>query len=132
MTIIYPHTALIGVADGGGAKFFRNRGQGGSLALQAEGDFQPAHGACNSPAGHRPPGEPSKETQEAAFAKQLANELYRRAHIADFAALVLIADPQTLGQIRPSLHKEVQSRMISEHAKTLIKASIKDIERSLS
>lgn len=132
MTVIYPHNALIVVADGGGAKFFRNTGQGGSLALKAEGELEPSHGAGDSPAGHRPPGETSKETHEAAFAKQLANELYRRAHIADFAALVLIADPQTLGQIRPLLHKEVQSRMISDHAKTLTKASIKDIERSLS
>jgi hypothetical protein len=53
-------------------------------------------------------------TDEATFAKQLAKELYRRAHSGDFAALVLIADPQTLGQIRPTLHKEVQDRLVSE------------------
>ena len=57
--------------------------------------------------------------------------IYRRAQSGDFAALVLIADPQTLGQIRPSLHKEVQSRLVCEIAKTLTKASIVDIQGAL-
>ena len=64
-----------------------------------------------------------QETDEATFAKQLANELYRRVHSGNFAALVLIADPQTLGQVRPSLHKEVRDRLVSEMGKTLTKAS---------
>ena len=68
----------------------------------------------------------------ATFAKQLAKELYRRAHQGDFAALVLIADPQTLGQLRSLLHKEVQSRLISEHGNTLTKASIADIQKTLN
>jgi protein required for attachment to host cells len=65
------------------------------------------------------------------FAKQLANELYRRVHSGNFAALVLIADPQTLGQIRPLLHKEVQDRLVSEIGKTLTHASIADIQKAL-
>ena len=71
----------------------------------------------------------NQETDEATFAKQLAKELYRRAHHGDFAALVLIADPQTLGQIRPSLHREVQDRLVTEIGKTLTKASISDIQK---
>lgn len=132
MTVIYPHDALIVVADGTGARFFRNSGHGGSLALKAEGEFKPSQAPVDGPAGHRPPESTLQETHEAAFAKHLANELYRRAHAGDFEKLVLIADPQTLGQIRPSLRKEVQSRIITELAKTLTKASIKDIEKSLS
>ena len=46
--------------------------------------------------------------------------------------LILIADPQTLGEMRPSLHKEVQSRLISEIAKTLTKASVADIQKALT
>ena len=74
----------------------------------------------------------SQETDEATFAKQLAKELYRRAHSGDFAALVLIADPQTLGQLRPTLHKEVQDRLLFEVGKTLTKASITEIQEALN
>jgi protein required for attachment to host cells len=45
------------------------------------------------------------------------------------ADLVLIADKQT--RIRPALHKEVRNRLVREIGKTLTKASISDIEKSL-
>jgi protein required for attachment to host cells len=126
-----PHHALVVVADGTGARFFRNIAHDGKIALSADGDLKPSHLLDDGPAGKRPPESSHQETNEATFAKQLANELYRRAHGGDFAALVLVADPQTLGQIRPSLHKEVQSRLTSELGKTLTKASIADIQKSL-
>ena len=90
------------------------------------------HDFNEGPAGHRPPESTKQETDEATFAKQLANELYRRVHKGDFEAFVLIADPQTLGQIRPSLHKELKDRLILEMGKTLTKASIKDLEKALN
>ena len=127
-----PHNALIVVADGTGARFFRNSGQELSVKLRADGELQPGNLENDGPSGKRPHESTSQETDEATFAKQLAKDLYRRAHQGDFEALVLIADPQTLGQIRPILHKEVQSRLVGEHAKTLTKASIADIEKTLS
>ena len=131
MTHKIAHNALVVVADGIGARFFRNAGQDFNIALKADGDFKPSHLNDDGPSGHRPPESSKQETDEATFAKQLAHELYRRAHSGDFAALVLIADPQTLGQIRPILHKEVQDRMVLELHKTLTKASISEIERAL-
>ena len=127
-----PHNAVIVVADGTGARFFRNAGQDFKVSLKADGEFKPSHLNDDGPSGHRPPESSKQETDEATFAKQLARELYRRAHNGDFAALVLIADPQTLGQIRPVLHKEVRDRVVGEHHKTLTKASIADIEKALS
>ena len=132
MTDKIPHNALVVVADGTGARFFRNSGQKSSVILRADGELQPAQLENEGPSGKRPHESTSQETDEATFAKQLAKELYRRAHKGDFASLVLIADPQTLGQIRPLLHKEVQSRLVSEHGKTLTKASIADIEKTLN
>ena len=103
-----PHNALIVGADGTGARFFRNGGQDFKVSLKVDGEFKPIHLNDEGPSsGHRPPESSKQETDEATFAKQLAQELYRRAHNGDFSALVLIADPQTLGQIRPVLHKEV-------------------------
>ena len=127
-----PHNALVVVADGTKARVFRNTSQDLSVTLKADGELQPAHLDNDGPSDKRPHESTSQETDEATFAKQLAKELYRRAHQGDFAALVLIADPQTLGQLRPLLHKEVQSRLVSEHGKTLTKASIADIQRTLS
>ena len=127
-----PHNALVVVADGTGARFFRNAGQAHQVSLAAAGEFTPTNLLEDGPAGKRPPESSDQETDEATFAKQLAHELYRRAHRGDFAALVLIADPQTLGQIRPTLHKEVQDRLVAEVGKTLTKASITDIQNALN
>ena len=127
-----PHKALVVVADGTGARFFRNTGHDFKVSLAAEGEFNPSNLLDDGPAGRRPPESSKQETNEATFAKQLAKELYRRAHSGDFAALVLIADPQTLGQIRPLLHKEVQFRLVREIGKTLTKASIADIQESIN
>ena len=127
-----PHKALVVVADGTGARFFRNTGHDFKVSLAAEGEFNPSNLLDDGPAGRRPPESSKQETNEATFAKQLAKELYRRAHSGDFAALVLIADPQTLGQIRPLLHKEVQFRLVREIGKTLTKASIANIQESIN
>ena len=132
MSDLIPHNALVVVADGVGARFFRNAGQDFKVSLTADGEFKPSHLNDDGPSGHRPPESSKQETDEATFAKQLAHELYRRAHGGNFTALVLIADPQTLGQIRPILHKEVHDRIVSEHHKTLTKASIADIEKALN
>ena len=131
MSLDIPHKALIVVADGTVARFYRNTGTETKIHLAADGELHPGHLSSDGPAGHRPKDSSHQETNEATFAKQLANELYRKAHAGEYAALVLIADPHTLGQIRPSLHKEVQSRMVRELHKTLTKASIDDIVRSL-
>jgi protein required for attachment to host cells len=125
-----PHNALVVVADGTRARFFRNSGQGSNILLSSEGEFKPH--PLDGPSGRRPPESSNHETDEATFAKQLANELYHRAHSGNFAALILVADPQTLGQIRPTLHKEVQNRLVSEFHKTLTKASIADIQKALN
>jgi protein required for attachment to host cells len=126
-----PHKALVVVADGRGARLFRNSGNESKIALSAEGEFKPSALNDDGPAGKRPPERSRHEMDEATFAKQLANELYRRAHSGDFSAVVLIADPQTLGEIRPCLHKEVESRLVVQIGKTLTKASIADIQDAL-
>jgi len=132
MAVKIPQNALIVVADGIGARFFRNAGDESKIRLSAEGELKPSNLLSAGPSGRRPSESSEKETDEATFAKQLAKELYRRAHSGDFAALVLIADPQTLGQIRPALHKEVKARLVSEVAKTFTKASIAEIQKALT
>jgi protein required for attachment to host cells len=125
-----PNGALVVVADGAGARFFRNAGHDNKISLTTDGELKPAN--LLDEGASRPSESSDKEADEATFAKQLANELYRRAHGGDFAALVLVADPQTLGQIRPTLHKEVKDRLIYEIGKTFTNASITDIQKALA
>jgi protein required for attachment to host cells len=128
---VVPHNALVVVADGVGARFFRNIVANDESSLTLEQEFNPSNLLDDGPSGMRPPESSRQETDEATFAKQLAHELYRCAHSGQFASLVLIADPQTLGQMRPILHKEVTDRLLFDLAKTLTSAPKADIQKAL-
>jgi protein required for attachment to host cells len=132
MSPIHADKAFIVVADGAGARFFRMPGNSTKTDLVAEGVLHPSHLDLEGPSGKSPPERSGRESDEATFAKQLAHELYRRAHNGEFTSLILIADPQTLGQMRPLLHKEVVSRVTREIAKTLTKASHEDILKAIA
>lgn len=126
-----PSGTRVVVADGGGARLFRNAGEDGALSLEQVEVLDPAQMALNTPAGSQPPELRGHEGEEAGFAKVLAHRLNADALAHRYEHLVLVADPQTLGQVRPLLHKEVSARLLSEHAKTLTNASLQDIEKAL-
>ena len=130
MTMV-PSEALVVVADGGGARLFRNRGDERSLALHQVELRELMNMDDDGPAGSMPGESTGQQIDEATFAKQLALALNEGALKHRYEALVLIADPGTLGRMRPLLHKEVQARMIAELAKTLTNAPVEDIERAL-
>ena len=122
--------AFVVIADGAKANYYKNTEQNG-VSLQKVGgismESQDHEGASPTPVGTSP-----AEHNEAGFAKHIAKDLYDRAHKGEYETLVLVADPQTLGQIRPSLHKEVLNRITGELSKTLTNSSVADIEKSLS
>ncbi|WP_202845552.1 host attachment family protein [Luteimonas saliphila] len=130
MTMV-PSEALVVVADGGGARLFRNRGDERSLALHQVELRELMNMDDDGPAGSMPGESTGQQIDEATFAKQLALALNDGALKHQYEALVLIADPGTLGRMRPLLHKEVQARMVTELAKTLTNAPVEDIERAL-
>ncbi len=130
-----PPDALVVVADGGKAIVFRNRGTGHELSLTEEKRITPkslsAEGS-QGPSGSRPGDQTVHQTEEATFAKQLADALYAMRHKGDYKQLVLIADPQTLGQMRDCLHKEVEASMAFTLSKDYTNQSVADIEKALS
>ena len=123
-----PDRTLVVIATGEEAKTFRV--VDGSLDHQS--DWLPSNLADDGPAGKTPPESSAKDLNEATFSKQIAERLYKMAHAGDYDDLILVADPETLGQIRPLLHQEVTEKLMFDQAKTLINSSIEDIERSLS
>ena len=129
MKFTVPANAMIVVADGSHASFYRNKANSGVQLEKLSGvtpESNSAQGAASLPTETSP-----NEKGEADFAKQLAQELYHRVPQGEIPAVVLIADPQTLGQIRPSLHQEVTKRLTGELHKTLTKSSVADIEQIL-
>jgi len=126
-----PAGTLVVVADGAGARMFRNVGDEQNVALKQDDMLELMNSNDDGPAGSTPTEQTGKQTDEATFAKQLALRLNDGALNNRFEHLVLIADPQTLGLMRPLLHKETQQRMVGELAKTLTNSPLGDIERAL-
>jgi protein required for attachment to host cells len=131
-----PAGTLVVVADGGSARVFTNVGDGRTLQLKQHDELKiqdiSAQGVSGQgPSGSMPQDMSISQLNEATFAKQLAGQLNEDALNNRYAHLVLIADPQTLGRIRPQLHKEVQSRLLADLAKDLTNAPLEDIQRAL-
>lgn len=126
-----PEGTLVVVADGGGARILRNTGSDYDVKLKQIEEIDPANLPLSTPAGNQPPEVKGEEAEEAGFAKRLALRLNDDALKHRFEHLVLFADAQTLGQIRPLLHKETQSRLLADHAKNLTNGSVEDITKAV-
>lgn len=127
-----PANTLVVVADGHRARIFRTVGDGTVIKLKHEDDLSPKDLSDDGPSGSQPSDSSPRQSDEATFAKQLAHHLNSGALDGAYANLALIADPVTLGEIRPLLHKTVETRIVAELAKTLTNAPIADIERALT
>ena len=99
------------------------------LQLQAVSD---TGASGQGPSGSVPQEMTISQLNEATFAKQVAAQLNEDALKNRYAHLILIADPQTLGRIRPLLHKETQERLLKDLAKDFTNAPLEDIQRALS
>jgi len=127
-----PPNALVVVADGEGARVFRNQGDARAVSLHQFQLLELMNMNDDGPAGSLPDGATGFQIDKATFAKQLAQRLNDTALKGGYDDLVLIADEKTLGEMRPLLHKEVRDRLRVEMAKTLTNSPLQDIERALS
>ena len=126
-----PAGTLVVVADGAKARLFRNVGDDDALTLKQEDVMQAADIPLQGPSGVAPKQLTPQQIEERTFAKHLAHRLNDGALSQNYAHLVLVADPHTLGEMRPQLHKETLQRLIVEVPKTLTNAPLEDIERAL-
>jgi protein required for attachment to host cells len=127
-----PAGTVVLVADGAAARVFRNIGDDKALALKQEQLLELMNMNDDGPSGSMPGGTKDRDLDEATFAKQLAQGLNDGALKNQYAHVVLVADPQTLGRMRPLLHKETLQRLVGELPKTFTNAPLEDIERALS
>ncbi|SFE95786.1 Protein required for attachment to host cells [Sulfitobacter brevis] len=131
------------IADGEKALFLENRTDGEDPFLEVvrreEQDNPPnREQAANrpgrvsdGPSGHRSAVDDTDwhELAKDRFASDLADILYKQAHSGKFDSIVLVAPPNTLGELRQQLHQEVTNKVIGEVPKTLTNHPLNEIEK---
>lgn len=127
-----PLDALVVVADGEGARIFRNRGERGAVSLHRYDLIERMNTNDDGQSAAMPDESSSGQIDEATFAKQRAQGLNDSALKRQYEHLVLVADPATLGRVRPLLHKEATQRLLAEFAKGLTNNRLGDIERLIA
>jgi protein required for attachment to host cells len=140
-----PHNAFVVVADGEKMLLFRNQGDDEfpHLVVIEEDEQQSvanrdlrreAPGRSFSSVG---PGRSaykeadSRQLGEDRFAAETAAMLNRRALENEFESLIIVAPPQTLGELRKFNHDELQRRVSGELPKNLTNTPVNEIERIL-
>ena len=126
-----PDNCMVVVADGHKAIVFRASEEGDKLSLREERRVSPKDLLDDGPSGSRPEDQTPKQTDEATFAKQLAQMLNRSVLRGEMGSLVLIADPQTLGQMRGVMHKSVEEALLLSMPKDLTGHTAAEIAESI-
>lgn len=140
-----PHNSVILVADGRKSLFFRNQGDAdfpNLSVVEKENHPTPGHhdqatdlaGQAASPVAgvSATMGEVDFHQQEKdRFAAETAAMLKERALRNEFDALVVVAPPATLGELRKHYHQEVEKRLVAELPKDLVNVPVPEIEKIL-
>ncbi len=141
-----PNDALVVIGDGEKALFLRNKGSPQEPRLEVE-DILGHDNPATHEQGTDKPGRAfasvgtarsaMEETDwhrlgEERFATEIADTLYRLAHANRFQALVVVAPPKVLGNLRKAFHQEVVDRITAEVPKELTSHPLPDIEKLLA
>ena len=140
-----PNNSVVLVADGRKSLFFRNEGDAAFPNLSVEDKTtqdNPAHheqatdlaGRAATPVagiGGSMDEVDFHQQEEDRFAADIAETLKARALDGDFEALIVVAPPRTLGELRKHYHKEVERRLLGEVPKDLVNVPVAEIERIL-
>ena len=137
-----PNHALVLVTDGRKTLFFRNHGDVNQIDLRTEAhdereDSKDSEMKTDAPGANQQSGGYGRSTyeetdfhqlEEDRWAKSAAEDVNKRALSNDFDALVIVAPPKTLGELRKALHKEASRRVVCEISKEMTGHPVKDIE----
>ncbi|MEW4467635.1 host attachment family protein [Parasphingorhabdus sp. JC815] len=139
-----PSEALVLIADGEKALFLRNEGDEKYPNLQVEKkrtqDNPPTReqaanrrGRMFDGTGHKSAVDDTDwhELAKDRFAADLSERLYQRAHDGDFNDLIIVATPNTLGELRQHLHSEVADKLRGEVDKNWTNHPLDEVESLL-
>jgi protein required for attachment to host cells len=140
-----PHDAYVFVGDGHKALFLRNEGDAGLLNLKTERVFADSNPSTHEQGTDRPGRSHSSvgagrsslsqtdwhDLEEHRFAHEVAASLERLVRERNTKALIVVAPPRALADLRQAFHADVKSRIVAEIDKDLTKHTIYDIEKHL-
>jgi len=142
-----PHDAFVFVGDGRKALFLRNEGDEKFPNLKTESVFQDDNPPTHEQGSERP-GRLSKvlesgqrsaveavdwhDIEEHRFAKKVAAAFEDVVRVRHVRALVVVAPPKTLADLRNVFHADVRARIIAEINKDLTKHPVGEIEKHLT
>ena len=140
-----PHDALVFVGDGRTALFLRNEGDEKFPNLKTEQVFEdenpPSHEQGTDRPGHIGKGSQGRSAveptdwhaiEEQHFARKVAAALEQAVRAGKVKALIVVAPPRTLADLRGAFHADVKARVIAEIHKDLTKHPVWDIEKHLT
>jgi protein required for attachment to host cells len=143
-----PHNGFVFVGDGRKALFLRNEGDEKFLNLKTERVFTDDNPPTHEQGTDRPgrafasAGSSSRRSgveqvdwhdlEEHRFAREVAAALEMVVRERKVEALVIVAPPRTLAELRLAFHADVKSRIIAELHKDLTKHPVYEIEKHLT
>ncbi len=141
-----PHDAFVFVGDGMKALILRNEGDAQFLNLKAERVFTDANPSTHEQGADRPGRSFSSvgagrssvtqtdwhKLEEHRFAAEVAAILERIVRQRGVEALVVVAPPRALADLRKAFHPDVKRKIIAEIDKDLTKHPIDQIEKHLA
>jgi protein required for attachment to host cells len=141
-----PNEALVLVGDGRKALFLRNHGTPANPNLVLENEIEQDNPPTREQGTDRPGRKHGadgmsrsaiEETDQHQRAEQrvavdVAKRVYEMGHADEFRALVVVAPPKMLGDLRAALHPEVAQRVVGEVPKDLLSHSLPELTRLLS
>ena len=129
-----PKGAVVAVADGEILNLYRNDGEESSPKLSALQDAVISTENKGSGGRHQSSSANPSDSQqdEDSFAAGTAEMLNKRVLDGKIEALVIVAAPRTLGELRKHYHKALSAILVGELAKDLTGHSIADIERTIA
>ena len=140
-----PHDAWVFVGDGRKALFLRNDGDEKFPNLKTETVFEdenpPSHAQGTDRPGHIGKGfqgrsavEPTDwhDIEEHHFARKVAAALEQVVRTRKVKALVVVAPPRTLADLRDAFHADVKACVVAEIHKDLTRHPVGEIEKHLT
>ena|SRR5579863_10057390 len=141
-----PHNAYFFVGDGRKALVLRNEGDAQFLDLKTERVFNDRKNPSTHEQGADRPGSSHSsvgprrssvtqtdwhDLEEHKFAHEVAAALEKVVRERKAEALVVIAPPRTLADLRKAFHDDVKKKIVAEIDKDLTKHPVYDIEKHL-
>ena len=138
-------TCWIIVADGTRARILANDGPGSGLRNTTNTDFISDNRKSRDIASDRPgrseggtsgrhamePRVDSHQYEKQQFAREMAKRINDACHLGEFDSLILVAPPQTLGELRNALDKPALAKVSAELDKDLTKVAIHDLPKHI-